>query len=568
MDDSPRPLLSVCMIVKNEEATVGRALASAAGMGAELVVVDTGSTDRTVAIAEAAGASVHHFTWINDFSAARNFAFSRARGAWMLVLDADEALLPELCARVARVLLASKASALRIPATSLDDCGRAQMTMMSTRLLRNGHGYAYEGRVHEDVTTSILRAGGTIEDCLELPLVHYGYTAAESGRKNRQARNIELLEAAHRAAPEDPRHWHYLGIENRISGDLSGAAGWFDRVLARAPEHELAAWSASSLAHIHETERDFGAAWEVGKLGLGGKAGRVDALVQLGKLALREGDADSAGWCADELERTPGDDLTDRATSLEHATELRTAAHLEKGATSKARDLLVSGVKEYPRNAVLAELLVKACELLGGRGRGALDAMRRTGNAPTVIAAAMNAAYCGGAYQACVDLGAKSDVGCEMLAFALARLGKLDQARDQLLAFGDRAAAHAVVFGLAHADEAAIAHGLAASAAPHAEAFALVRAGARVPARLLWIITTWLRLASSLREETAAAALARCLPWPAAEREAFRALLAYHEGDEAAALTRAVAHPAELASLEVIGLVAHARGDLPAAATM
>ena len=567
MADPERPLLSICMIVKNEEAVLERALASTAGFGAEVIVVDTGSTDRTVAIAEACGATVHHFTWIADFAAARNFAFACATGTWMFVLDADEVLAADFGARIADVVRKTAAAAFRIPASSVDDRGRVQMTLMSTRLVRNGKGYGYEGRVHEDMTSNILRAGGTIADAPTLSLVHYGYTAAESARKDRQARNRELLEAAHRAAPENPRYWHYLGIEHRVQGDLAGAAVWFDRVLARAPQHELAAWSASNLADIHEIEQDFSAAWTVGKLGVRGGVGRVNCLVQLGRLALREGDADSARWCADEIDRAPGDDLTDRATSVERALELRLAAHAEKGASTKVRDQLVAALKRYPRNILLAELLVKVCESLGGRGKGAFDAIKRSGDAPVVVAAAMNAAYAGGAYASCVELGQKTGIVCEMWAFALAKLGQRDRGRDELLTFGDRAAAHAVVFGLAYDDELAISHALAAYCVPYAEALGLVRAGAKVPPRLVWIITMWLRFAVKYREERAAEMLTRSLPWPTAEREAFRARIAHELGDPTA-LSRALEHANELASLEVIGLVAYAHGDYAAAATM
>ncbi len=567
MADLERPLLSICMIVKNEEAVLERALASTSGMGAEVVVVDTGSTDRTVAIAEAFGASVHHFAWIADFAAARNFAFACATGTWMFVLDADEVLAADFGASIADVVRKTAAAAFRIPATSLDDRGRVQMTLMSTRLVRNGQGYGYEGRVHEDMTSNILRAGGTIEDAPTLSLVHYGYTAAESARKDRPSRNRELLEAAHRAAPENPRYWHYLGIEHRVQGDLAGAAAWFDRVLAKAPQHELAAWSASNLADIHEIEQDFGAAWTVGKLGVRGGVGRVNCLVQLGRLALREGDADSARWCADEIDRLPGDDLTDRATSVERALELRLGAAAEKGASNKLRDQLVTAVKRHPRNIVLAELLVKVCEGLGGRGKGAFDAIKRASDAPVVVAAAMNAAYAGGAYAACVELGEKTGILCETWAFALAKEGQRDRGRDELLTFGDRAAAHAVVFGLAYDDEVALAHAVAACSAPYAEALGLVRASGKVPARLVWILTSWLKLALSFREERAAAAITRSLPWPTAEREAFQARLAHEVGDPTA-LARALEHANELASFEVIGLVAHAHGDYAAAATM
>ena len=83
------------MIVKNEEQFLDQCLAALDGVAHQIVVVDTGSTDRTVQIAKAHGAEVHHFDWCDDFAAARNFALEHARGDWVLVLDADEVLTAE-----------------------------------------------------------------------------------------------------------------------------------------------------------------------------------------------------------------------------------------------------------------------------------------------------------------------------------------------------------------------------------------------------------------------------------------------------------------------------------------
>ncbi|MDB4941433.1 MAG: hypothetical protein JWP97_967 [Labilithrix sp.] len=562
------PLLSICMIVKNEEAVLARALASAQGIGAELVVVDTGSTDRTVAIAEEAGATVHHFTWVDDFSAARNHALAHGHGTWLMVLDADEELTATFRENVTRVLGQAKAAAFRVPAQALDDQGGVQMTLMSTRLVRNGHGYGYEGRVHEDITSNVMRRGGVVADTQELPIVHHGYTAEESARKNRQERNIKLLEAAHAASPQEPRYWHYLGIEHRVLGNLEVAASWFDRMLTRAEGHELSAWSASALASIHEAEGDLGAAWAVAHAGLRGKVGRVHCLAQLGKLALAEGDPDTARWCADEIDRSPGDDLSDRATGVARAADLRAAALIAKGATPKVRDAVLALAKKLPRSAALGQHLVEVCERLSGRGAGSVDAMKRAGHQPTVVAAAMNAAFRAGAYQVCADLGAKAGLASELSAFALARLGRPEEGREELLRFGDGASPFAVVFGLAYDDEAAIAHGLAAASPAHARALAQVRSGGKVAPRDVWVVRSWLELAVRVGEDGAATALTASLPWKTSEREALRALYTYNAGDEAAAMTRALEHAHELAAQEVIGLVAHAHGDWSAAATM
>ena len=88
-------MLSLSMIVRDEEARLGECLRSVQGFADEMVVVDTGSTDATVAIAEAAGARVEQIPWPGDFAPARNQALEFLNGDWVLVLDADEQLRPE-----------------------------------------------------------------------------------------------------------------------------------------------------------------------------------------------------------------------------------------------------------------------------------------------------------------------------------------------------------------------------------------------------------------------------------------------------------------------------------------
>ena len=84
--------VSVCMIVKNEEKVLGRCLDSLAGIADEIVIADTGSTDGTKAIAAQHNAKIFDFPWNGDFSAARNFAFSKASMEYIYSADADEVL--------------------------------------------------------------------------------------------------------------------------------------------------------------------------------------------------------------------------------------------------------------------------------------------------------------------------------------------------------------------------------------------------------------------------------------------------------------------------------------------
>src|SRR5690606_22915077 len=85
-----KPFISLCMIVRNEERVLDRCLSSVNNLVDEIILVDTGSTDNTQEIAKKYTKNIYHFEWINDFSAARNFAADKATGEWILVLDADE----------------------------------------------------------------------------------------------------------------------------------------------------------------------------------------------------------------------------------------------------------------------------------------------------------------------------------------------------------------------------------------------------------------------------------------------------------------------------------------------
>lgn len=100
-----RPMnLTLCTIVKNEEATLSRTLDSVKGVVDEIVVVDTGSGDRTREIARGFGARVYDFEWCDDFAAARNECLKHAQGDWILVLDADEVLVPQIVPHIEQAI--------------------------------------------------------------------------------------------------------------------------------------------------------------------------------------------------------------------------------------------------------------------------------------------------------------------------------------------------------------------------------------------------------------------------------------------------------------------------------
>mgnify|MGYP001189156709 CR=1 FL=1 len=209
-----RPRLSVGLIVRNEEAFLGGCLASVREVADQIVVVDTGSTDRTVEIARSYGAEVYEFTWCDDFSAARNAVLEHVRGDWVLMLDADEELTEEGRRELAAALERPEVMAWRLP---IVDVGREEEGVSYVpRLFRNAPGLFYVGRVHEQVFSSVeVRRREWGLDCRigKVLLRHHGYRPEVIRDRNKIERNLRLLEQAVEELPGEPHLLMNLGLE-------------------------------------------------------------------------------------------------------------------------------------------------------------------------------------------------------------------------------------------------------------------------------------------------------------------------------------------------------------------
>ena len=214
-----RPHLSVCLIVKNEERFIGQCLASVEGLADQIVVVDTGSTDRTVEIAKHYKAEVHSFTWCDDFSAARNAALEHVTGDWVLALDADEELPPEQHEALRKLLRAAPVISWRLP---IQDVGReAEGCSYVPRLFRNAPAIFYVGRVHEQVFTSleVRREEWGMETRMgDATLRHHGYTKELTQERDKVGRNLRLLEKAVSETPGEANLLMNYGLELTRSG--------------------------------------------------------------------------------------------------------------------------------------------------------------------------------------------------------------------------------------------------------------------------------------------------------------------------------------------------------------
>ena len=215
-DLNRKPRLSVCMIVKNEERFLGQCLASVKDIADELIVIDTGSTDRTIEIAREHGAQVGHFQWCNDFAAARNASIAPATGDWILFLDADEELSLAEKQNLPALLNRNNVALIRLPLINAQQDQASQCFV--PRLFRNFPTIRFQGCVHEGVYGSFLQVSKEwqMEISLgDLLILHHGYTAEVVAERNKVQRNYDLLVKAIENQPKRSYFYRHLGFELR-----------------------------------------------------------------------------------------------------------------------------------------------------------------------------------------------------------------------------------------------------------------------------------------------------------------------------------------------------------------
>lgn len=210
-----------CYIVKNEAEALQRSLRGLHGQVDEIVVVDTGSTDDTLPIAEKAGAIIHHFPWQNDFSAARNFALEQLTGDWVVFLDADEYFTQETAGNLRTLLEAQSidTNLLLVRRQDVDEEGRLMMSLYVPRIFRIRSDLRYTGAIHEELRQAgrpVTGIAAVVEH--DLLLIHTGY-AGKLGKAKAQ-RNIEMLLREMEHSEEPGRLYGYLaeaydGLEDR-----------------------------------------------------------------------------------------------------------------------------------------------------------------------------------------------------------------------------------------------------------------------------------------------------------------------------------------------------------------
>lgn len=242
-----RARISQCMIVKNEEKDIERALSWGKGIVAEQIVVDTGSTDRTVEIAEQMGAKVYYFQWIDDFAAAKNFAIEKANYEWIVFLDADEYFLPEDARKLlyyVRSLHETKFQAMLTGRVNVDNQGNVMAINTQCRVFRNLPKLRYKRRIHEFLTSLDGRPMQMADAVEELSMYHTGYGEMESRKKS--GRNLKLILEELKENPDDFEMWGYLGQEYECMGEWDEADKAYRKGLNLIPESEKSSYDVST----------------------------------------------------------------------------------------------------------------------------------------------------------------------------------------------------------------------------------------------------------------------------------------------------------------------------------
>jgi glycosyltransferase involved in cell wall biosynthesis len=223
--------LSLCMIVRDEEEMLPRCLAAVKDAVDEIIIVDTGSTDRTIEIARSFGATVIEREWTGSFSDARNVSFDAASSDWVMYLDADEVVVREDAEKLRALTGRVWREAFYLTETNYtgEQGDGTALTHNALRIFRNRPEYRFDGRLHEQIAQKLP---GYLPERIEsttLRIEHFGYLGSVRSSKEKSQRNIELLRAQMAESAPTPFLYFNLGSEYAAAEDSPAALTEFER---------------------------------------------------------------------------------------------------------------------------------------------------------------------------------------------------------------------------------------------------------------------------------------------------------------------------------------------------
>ena len=246
-----RANISLCMIVRNEERVLGACLESAKPFFKEMIVVDTGSADRTIEIAREHGARVYEMVWPDSFAEARNESMKHATGEWIFWMDADDTLPWSSGMTIVQAAInAPKEVAGFIVAVQFVEEGPASGTRVAhVKLFRNKKGLRWEGRIHENILANLRRFGELA--WTDAYVLHSGYDTSVEGQQRKRERDWPLLWLDHQDRPKHPFPMFNIGMTYHFTNGHEEAVEWMKKSIAHSgpkDSHLAKAWSMMGLS--------------------------------------------------------------------------------------------------------------------------------------------------------------------------------------------------------------------------------------------------------------------------------------------------------------------------------
>lgn len=245
--------ISLFMIAKNEERVLADCLRSAQPFFRQIVVVDTGSIDRTVAIAKEFGAEVHKFKWCDDFAAARNESMKHAKGKWLFWMDADDTLPWRSGESIVHAVLNAppNLAGFYMKVRFVTDDPDFGTVVDHVKLFRNRPGLAWEHRIHEQILPSLRAKGGDV-GYLDVEVLHSGYDTSEEGQQRKRARDAKLLALELKDLPDHPFVLFNVGMTHHYNKEYAEAEAFLADSIRRCRSGETILRKAYALLALSQ----------------------------------------------------------------------------------------------------------------------------------------------------------------------------------------------------------------------------------------------------------------------------------------------------------------------------
>lgn len=292
--------LSLCMITKNEEEWLEKCLESCKDFVDEIIVADTGSTDRTKEIAGKYSCNIFDVEWRDDFSAARNESIKHATKEWIIYLDADEIISVKDWKKLKELLKSKDSDAYLLhqrnytfdknlfgwqPNDEYPECkGSGFFISPITRVFRNNKSYSFIYKVHETVDRSILDKKDAIKNS-KIPIHHYGYLKDHMFIVEKRDKYLKLGLSQIKETPSNPRPYYEVAMIYKNTGYYNKAEEYLKKTAELDPNYKLV---FTSLGDVHVKQGKIKEAVEAYKESIKRKDDEY-AYINLGMLAYKLG---------------------------------------------------------------------------------------------------------------------------------------------------------------------------------------------------------------------------------------------------------------------------------------